>query len=258
MVELAMLQKVGFFHFGTGYDNPKAALERALEDAQEINARPLGAATGLADSVIVLPEAFNIGVPYRGDGERDFKRSIIGELQDLAGRFHVAFVAGLIIAEPCGPKPPRSAAYLIDGTRCTLMCYKVGDDDTVGRNYTAECVGKADPQNPIQYQDITIGALICVDAHFPISMAGLLRDRQESVVGACRVICVPVHMAKGNLGNGKSGSTVALIPGSADKTLVFANSNADGIDSFITNGSGTVLEPTVGGAQNRVVVMPLA
>ncbi len=137
------------------------------------------------------------------------------------------------------------------------MGYKIGLDDTVGRNYTA-CSGKADLQNPIQYQDVWVGALICVDGHFPNSMAGLLRERRERVINACRVICAPVHMAKGNLGNGKSGSTVALIPGWTDRRLVVANSKADGIDSFITDTSGTILEPTVGGPQNRVIVLPLA
>jgi len=137
------------------------------------------------------------------------------------------------------------------------MCYKVGADDTVGRNYT-ERVGKADFRNPIPYQDVMIGALICVDAHFPKSLEESLHDRQERVVNACRVICVPVHMAKGNLGNGKSGNTVALVPGWTDRMLVVANSKADGIDSFITDSSGTILEPTVGGQQNRVVVLPLA
>lgn len=137
------------------------------------------------------------------------------------------------------------------------MCYKVGADDTVGRNYTGR-VGKADFQNPIQYQEMMIGALICVDAHFPISMAEALRDRRERVVNACRVICVPAHMAKDNLGNGKSGSPVALVHGWTDKILVVANSKADGIDSFITDSSGTIVEPTVCGPQNRVVLLPLA
>lgn len=101
-----MLQKVGFFHFGTGHDNPKVALEGALQVALESDELPGGASRPTA-TLIVLPEAFNIGVPYRGEGKRDFNRSIVGELQDIAGRFHVAFVAGLIVRERCGPKPPQ-------------------------------------------------------------------------------------------------------------------------------------------------------
>jgi predicted amidohydrolase len=257
VAELAMLQKVGFFHFGMGHDDPKAALERALEEAEEINERPSGVGSGPTDALIVLPEAFNIRVPYRGVGKRNVDRSILNDLQDVAGRFGVVFVTGLIIREEGGPTPPHSAAYLIDGIGSTLMGYKIGPDDTVGCNYTA-CSGKADLQNPIQYQDLWVGALICVDAHFPNSMSELLCDRRERVINACRVICAPVHMAKGNLGNGKSGSTVALIPGWTDRRLVVANSKADGIDSFITDTSGTILEPTVGGPQNRVIVLPLA
>jgi hypothetical protein len=176
---------------------------------------------------------------------------------DVAGRFHVSFIAGLVLNENAGPKPPHSAAYLIDETKVTLMGYKVGPDDTVGVNYT-ERVGRADFENPVRYLEVWVGALICVDGHFPQSMSKLLRDRREKVVNLSRVVCLPVHMAKGNLGDGKSGSHVPLTSGWANKTLILANSNPRGIDSFITDSTGIILEPTVGGLQNRIVTLPLA
>ena len=172
----------------------------------------------------------------------------------------VGFMAGLNIYERCGPQrpqPPHSAAYLIDGTGSTLMCYKVGPDDTVDRNYTPRR-GKADFHNPYRYQGAWVGALICVDGNFSPRMAPFLGDRRDSIVDGSRVVCILAHMAKGNLGNGKSGSSVALTSGWDNKTLVLANSNPDGVDSFITNGAGIILEPTVGGARNKIVTLPLA
>jgi len=251
-----MLHKIGFFHFGSGHDKPKEVLESALADVQS-DERRLPGTLDPTNSLIVLPEAFNIGRAYRAEGAANFNRSILEGLQCLAARFQVGFVAGLIIHDEGGPSPPYSAAYLIDGSGCEVMGYKVGADDMAGKNYTP-FRGAPDTKNPILYKGIPVGALICVDGHFPISMSQQLGKRRATVVTPSRVICLPVHMAKDNLYNGTSGTNVALIPDWKSKTLIVANSRADGIDSFITDGSGTILTPTAGGPNHRIVCLPLA
>jgi predicted amidohydrolase len=239
-----MLKKIGFFHFGSDHSNPKVALECALKEAGDTE-----------DALIVLPEAFNIAVHYRSEGKRNFDRTVLSDLMDLSRQFKIAFVAGLVIRERYGPTPPHSAACFVEGTRSTMMCYKIGPDDMDGVNYTA-CTGQADLKNPIEYEGVRIGALVCVDANPTASLGRVLFPRLRTVVSASDVVCVPSHMATGNFSNGKAGSESSLTSPWTNKRLILANSKPDGIASFITNGSGKILEPTVSGPQNRVVTLP--
>ena len=88
--------KIGFFHFGRDYENPTWALAAALREADN----PTSA-------LIVLPEGFNLGVGYRAPGRRNFGRSVLHELRNLAKHYQTMFLSGLIIQGPCGPKPKR-------------------------------------------------------------------------------------------------------------------------------------------------------
>lgn len=238
------MRRIGAFHFGTNHAAPLKSLELALQDASDAR-----------EAVIVLPEAFNIGVAYRGEGSRNFEPSIVGDLQRLADRFGVAFVAALVVREPGGPVTPHSGVYFIEGSRSALLCFKIGPDDMAGINYTP-CTGQADFSNPITYECVSIGALICVDANPTASLAPILMPRLQTVVAASRIICVPAHMATGNFANGKAGHDARLVSPWRDKILILANSKGNGIDSFITDGNGRILEPTVGGPQNRILVHP--
>ena len=244
--------KLGFFHFGDGYENPIRALEVALYEADDPT-----------NALIVLPEGFNLGVQYRGPGTRNFKRTVVFALKRLAEHFRATFIAGLVIRGPCGPRPPYSTVYLIDKTTHALLCSKGIADDTeaqsVGHhqvNYTRR-INVPDFRNPIQYGGLAIGALICGDAIHQNRESRSHWDRIRRVVNASDVICVPSHMGCGNFNNGKSGSAASLIPEWRHKFLILANSKSDGIDSFVTDGDGTILEPTVGGSQNKVVTLPL-
>lgn len=259
-----MLQKVGFFHFGARHDDPKTALERALEDAQKGKDQPSGVDSD-PDALIVLPEAFNIAVPYRGEGERNFERTILVDLRHVAKRFNVLFVAGLVIRERCGPRIPYSAAYLIDGTTCPiLMCYKFVPDGTEAgnkerpENYTVWSTETPDFKNPILYQGVNIGALICADAAAPkMGPNQSYWDRLLTVVKASDVICVPAHMDKNILGDGKVGSSAALTSVWKNKLLILANSRPNAINSFITDGAGIIREPAICDPENKVITLPL-
>jgi predicted amidohydrolase len=237
-----MLKKVGFFHFGADHSTPKAALECALEAAGDVHG-----------GLIVLPEAFNIAVPYRGQGERNFERAVLGELRGLAQRFNVAFVAGLVVKENSEPAPPYSAAYFIESTVATLMCYKIGADDMAGINYTA-CRTQADFNNPILYHGVRIGALICVDANPTVALSRVLLPRLRTVANGSDLVCILSHTGKGNFSDGKVGCGVNLTENC--QRLVLANSKPDGIDSFVTDSKGKIIEPTVGGDQTKIVTVP--
>ena len=235
-----MLQKVGFFHFGADHSTPVQALKCALKDASDVKG-----------ALIVLPEAFNISVYYYSNtGDRNFAPSVLDKVADLAKEFGVAFVAGLIIQECCGPQPPCSGAYLIESTQQTLMCYKVIPDDS--QNYTP-CQGTSDFNNPIDYEGIRIGALICADANPPQRWYLSMKERIGRVVKACDVMCVPAHMNTDNFANGKIGRDTKV--DGVPKILILANSKSDGLPSFITNYDGVILKPTVCGSVNRIVTV---
>ena len=251
-VHRAVLQKVGFFHFGADHSTPVQALKCALKDASDVKG-----------ALIVLPEAFNISVYYYSNtGDRNFDPSVLDKVADLAKEFGVAFVAGLIIQECCGPQPPCSGAYLIESTQQTLMCYKViPDDSTKGtsfQNYTP-CQGTSDFNNPIDYEGIRIGALICADANPPkiplqcmLEYTNSMYKRVNSVVKACNVMCVPAHMAKNSFTTGEVGDNTDV-----PKTLILANSRTNGLPSFITDPNGIIVKRAVCCSGNEIVALRL-
>lgn len=239
-----MSLRAGYFHFGRDHAEPIKALRHELCESDHSN------------SLVVLPEAFNIGLPYRQEGRPNFATSIFGELQNLAARFRVSFVVGLIVEEHPGPSPPRSAAYLVTGINHKLMGYKLRSDDVADRNYTP-CGGQPDSCNPIRWRGLRVGALICADALPAASSTPRFGDRLERVVHDSDWVCVPAHMGTGNFGDGRVGHTATIAPGWADQRLILANSRADGIPSFITDTKGQILAAVCAGAVNKVVTIPI-
>ncbi len=99
---------VGFFHFGKDYDKPIPALKNVITKFKSDG-------KCLENALIVLPEGFNIGKPYRQEERPNVNPSILDELALLSEMANCAFVAGLIIEDSPGIYPPYSSAYLIDG-----------------------------------------------------------------------------------------------------------------------------------------------
>ena len=224
-----MLNRIGLFHFGINQNDPLGELQSAMYAANDIT-----------DSLIVLPEGFNIGKYYWSSGDCDYGSDVVSQLQDLSRRFHVAFVAGLIIKETNGPQPPYSSVYLIDGCRSTPVCHKEGDDGS--RNYTPD-TGNGDINNPIQsHENVCIGALICmdaltdtrVDAHRDERHQMLRREIDRSNC-ACRVVCIP-----GCMDSYYNRNLVAKCWGAY--YVVLANSRECGCGSFISKDGGIVEE----------------
>jgi hypothetical protein len=94
--------KVGGFHFGSNHVEPISELDAALDSENKRDS--------ICNSLIVLPEAFNVRKNYKAKGDSNYDPGILAELQTVSRTFHVTFVAGLIIKEYGGPDPPYSSA----------------------------------------------------------------------------------------------------------------------------------------------------
>jgi hypothetical protein len=157
-----MLQKIGFFLFANpDKSQPLASLKARL------NERGKG---DLKDSLVVLPEAFNLTGEYtpRAGYDVEPRVKIKHSLTQLAKQFDMVFVVGLIDNdEPDGPTPPYSSAYLITSTCCCCLSRKTGRDDL------ADCPGdqrlyQAFPQEldtpSADGENACIAGLLCMDA----------------------------------------------------------------------------------------------
>ena len=117
-----VIAKLGFFHYGSpDKTEPVAALEAAL--ARRVAEEPL------SESLIVLPEAFNIGKPYYDASllpNTDI--AIVGTLQRVARTYGIALVAGLVIKDAAGTT--YSGAYLVTVHESTALSFKRTEDDS--------------------------------------------------------------------------------------------------------------------------------
>lgn len=254
------IERVGFFHFGQDWDRPMRSLVVALTEAQGEG--------DIGKSLIVLPEAFNIGQCYwRPTAAPNTDPSILAELQRLCGQFRVVFVAGLIIADPIWPDV-HGAAYLIDAARNPVrLCTKENNDgrgqpplDGFAPYYDQH---SDDENNPTCHRGLSILALICMDAYVDDPHCPENRDRHrklEMKIAKCphRIVCVPAHIGEGN------GSFARRWPNSY---VVAANSDGrersySGLGSFVAvpDGQRNVRVSKDGecfGAINRVRVIGL-
>jgi hypothetical protein len=97
---VTMVRRIGFFHFGINHKYPFEELHVAMDQSGT-----------LKDTLIVLPEAFNIGKMYGEKGFCNCDRRALLELQDLSTHFGVGIVAGLVINELPNTRPPHSSAF---------------------------------------------------------------------------------------------------------------------------------------------------
>ena len=234
-----MLNRIGLFHFGINQNDPLGELQSAMYAANDIS-----------DSLIVLPEGFNIGKYYWCPGVCDYGSEVVSTLQDLSRRFHVAFVAGLIIKEANGLQLPYSSVYLIDGCRSTPVCHKEGDDRS--RNYTPD-PGNGGINNPIQsHENVCIGALICVDAVKDARVDPRRDERHQMLCReiaksncTCKVVCIPGCMDSNHSRNAVAKRWEAYY-------VVLANSHECGCGSFISKGKDGGIVKEVCLPKNRI------
>jgi hypothetical protein len=157
-----MLQKIGFFHFANpDKSQPLASLKARLDERDKDD---------LKNSLVVLPEAFNLRGEYtpRADYDVEPSISVKHSLTQLAKQFDMVFVVGLIDNdEPDRPKPPYSSSYLITSTCYCCLSRKIGRDDL------ADCPHDQRLYQPFPHPSDTpsqhdqkahIAGLLCMDA----------------------------------------------------------------------------------------------
>jgi predicted amidohydrolase len=231
-------RKKGFFHFVHNYAEPLVELRKALENRSEC----------VRDSLIVLPEAFNIGKYYKEAGNANHDPDVLTKLQTIAGEFHLTFVAGLIVKQNTSPTPPYSSGYLIDETCRVLMCRKKQRDSTT-EEYTLCKEGDCDHDNPTWHNAVCLITLICIDNSDCQRKNTLLTKFPDSA----KLICIPACI-------GACGTTAEAIAEYWGKNeVILANSdqgdsNSDHRDvgSFISKEGKIVVKET--GTKNLVVL----
>jgi hypothetical protein len=205
----AVIDKLGFFHFGNYWDDPVGSLRCALKGH---------APEEIRDSLIVLPEAFNIGQHYWGQSDKPWSTDehVLDKLRRVCKDFSLSLLGGLIIeTPPSGPKPPYSSAYFITAAAEPVpMCHKMcndgqgvvqgtGGNDSLHR-YTL-CANDYDVlgRNPNPYGDTSFLALICMDAYTQEPRCPSNEDRHDRLKnilkteahnGTRHVVCIPSHI----------------------------------------------------------------
>jgi predicted amidohydrolase len=232
-----MLRRAGFFHFAESHCNPLGELAKAMSEVSP--------AIDLADSLIVLPEGFNLGRAYDlsnnpKEKPRFHERCVLECLRQIAARCEVVFVVSVIEIDT-----ERNSAYFVDAGTPRLMCHKIIDDQS--REYelcTIDCQG----ENPVTCpEEMWIGALICADAldNRPTHCEGVeaayqrLHSLQSSLCGKRNLVCVPAHM-----------DTKSNDPPMCGGGLILANSRP-GFSSLIKDRNGDRL-PMPEGLQNHI------
>jgi predicted amidohydrolase len=243
-----MFSRIGFFHFAEGYDKPIPALKAEI------------AKHDVGNSLIVLPEAFNLGRPYNQPGEPRFNRDkMLADLGELSRLNNLAFVVGLLEPRPPNGDKPLSSSYFVDQNKPRLMCHKAADD-TKG-HYTM-CSVAPDHENPIVLDDTTIVSVVCMDVD-PAARCGKLAQCAKAHNKALNLICIPAAMqAQTFFGGAPIGHQTSFghPPDAYPARMILANAYPDSISSFITdtNLKISVYIPTNQRHRNQIVLVPAA
>lgn len=258
------LSKIGFFHYGQAHATPLPTLKDAIADVQRRCGKDV-----LNNALVVLPEAFNIQKPYFDESPPNTNQDILSSLAGVCSCLGCAFVAGLIIDDLPGVSPPHSSAYLIDGDDPPrLLSRKKKKDDTEltsvrDRGWRANYTAYNDFYTvPVHHRGLAIVALICLDAEPDHEDPDSYVRRFERVnkglrgLGASHnVVCIPARMSNGLCG-GQPG--VPLRRGDAFQETIWVMANAHvGVNSFVTDTSGLILEPVGTRAECKIEVRTL-
>lgn len=152
----AAIQRIGFFHFGGNHDDPKESLKGALERREKEHG-------DLRDSLIVIPEAFNIPGVYIDLGRQlnttDPDSRVLRFLKQESKTHRVSFVAGLIQQPSRWRRPGYSCACLIHDGNCKILSYKWMPD---GSPHYRVHQARDEPEQ--DHRGIFVAALVCLDA----------------------------------------------------------------------------------------------
>jgi hypothetical protein len=258
------LKAVGFLHFGAGHGAPLRVLRTALQGTEEQCGN--GA---LAESLIVLPEGFNIHKPYFDRQPPNTDPNIFCDLERISDEFRCAFVAGLMVGDTPGVSPPYNSAYLIDGSHRVLLSRKRKADDTEasrvqGRSWSANYTAYPNFYTiPVSHRGLGIAALVCLEAQSDQEPYPQYRERLEGTALALRrlgnplnVVCVPMHMSNGLCG-GQPGQNITKGTPLEGTIWCAANSHSGQVNSFVTDVSGFILDQIGCHDENKIVIRRL-
>jgi predicted amidohydrolase len=206
------------------------------------------------DSLVVLPEGFNLGRHYwerSGQTEKE-AHSRIGIVDDLRARSRqsgCALVAGLIINDVPHVSPPYNSAFLIDSDDVRLLSRKHQNDFSV--NYTP-----FDRYNsrPTVWRGVVIIGLICNDVE--LAAEKFKSQADEIVDSSPRIICVPMHMSNG-LHGGLPRQRLMSQNEMRNAVWVAASSRSSGVNSFVAGFDGVIREPIGAGAITAIELFSL-
>lgn len=219
------------FHLVENFEQPIDALRKELEALRR----------DIADSLIVLPEAFNIGDYWRPRQESDYDPKILDSLSRIAAEYRCVLIAGLTIRETDGPQPPDppfTSVYLIDGKpEATLLCRKFCNDKT--QNYTPS-EGRLDFLETVEADGLVVGALVCMDAGLGEPPVMERQDRIRSGINAhsapLKLVCIPARMG--------TCSSRPIAGRWCNETVIFANGACNYDAPRFISVNGRIIEET--------------
>jgi predicted amidohydrolase len=227
---MEQITKIGFY----SPERPEDPLERF------ISALERKTKDDLRGSLIVLPEAFNIGVGYsRNEPAIDTSPNILGRLQNVCTDFDVCLVAGLILTfanDPTHENKRYNSAYLVDTNGFGLLCHKILCDS---QGPYSNCLTGCDGHNAVQYRNVAVASLICMDAykHFEEERHKSLMKRLSLMHSTICLLCIPAYIENGEKDFVAMPSSYRIMANSANRTK-FANSPGSFIDRIDEQGNG--------------------
>jgi len=260
------LAAAGFFHFGKGYNDPLGALDAELERVSATES----AGDSLANTLIVLPEAFNIGREYYHQDPPSIDPSFLTDLSKRSLFYHCAFVAGLIVEDSPEVIPPYSSAYLIDGEEITLLARKASKDNTEATSPTLGAYAANYTAFPgfysrvIRHRDVAIAGLVCLDGQYEQGSAHSAHAEELEHLAisltnsgcAHKLLCVPARVSNGFC-NGQPLQNVAFNTPWGGIIQILANGLPSHVASFSTNSSGIIQSPVSPRHDNRIDIFQL-
>lgn len=228
-----MFKRVGFFHFGAKHDYP---IDCFYEELIQVPRQEL------IDALLVLPECIDIKEPYNlSENGAPFDPRFREQIELISKDFQISFVAGMRTEKD--PGDILSSAYFVSPRGSIVMCHKRNNDKSgYYRPYDSE---DEEENNPVIFNFTAVAAVICMDVQNKYCY--MIREALVKMELTQKVVCIPAHMSLDwfciqNIGGHWNGMTVIL-----------ANSDPSGIDSFITDESGNKIR-SFGGSKNKIVL----